>query len=59
MSNVVRIADIREQRRLTQEEAWEIYVAAQDKAKRTLRLEDGIAAGKAWGEFIALFVRNA
>ena len=38
------------------DEAFNAYVIAQDKAKRTLNIYDGIAAGRAWGEFMTLFV---
>lgn len=42
-----------------QQAAWAEYVRLQAIAKATLRLEDGLAAGRAWGNFIDLFVRGA
>jgi len=41
-----------------QEEAWEKYAAAAAKAQGTLRVADGIAAGKAWSEFMKLFASS-
>lgn len=40
-----------------QEEAFRRYVEASQRAQRTLSFMDGIEAGRAWGNFIALFVR--
>lgn len=39
-----------------QTDAFEAYVAAQDRAKETLLFADACAAGKAWGRFVHLFV---
>lgn len=41
-----------------QEEAFEAYRSAAAKAHVTLLLADGIAAGKAWGRFVNLFVKQ-
>jgi hypothetical protein len=38
------------------EEAWQNYVACERRAKRTLKKEDGLRAGKAWARFLELFV---
>lgn len=35
--------------------AWDGYVAAMRLAQTSLRLADGIAAGKAWARFIKLY----
>lgn len=35
---------------------WDEYLEAKDRADRTRRLEDGIAAGKAWAAFHELFL---
>lgn len=37
-------------------QAWTIYVECARRAQATRRLDDGIAAGKAWAQFIDLFV---
>jgi len=37
------------------QDAWAEYVAAQERAKETGDLKDGIEAGKAWGRWLALF----
>lgn len=34
---------------------WNAYVEASLKAQRTLAIEDGIAAGHAWGRFVGVF----
>lgn len=33
--------------------AWEAFVEAAQKAQRTLRLDDGLAARRAWMKFLA------
>jgi hypothetical protein len=38
------------------EDAWHEYADLSILAQNTLKVEDGIAAGKAWGRFMALFV---
>lgn len=35
--------------------AWDDYVAAKEEADRTMRISDGIMAGKMWRRFIYLF----
>jgi hypothetical protein len=35
--------------------AWRAYCAAAERAQRTRRIEDGIAPGRAWAAFLALF----
>lgn len=35
--------------------AWETYCAAARKAQSTLCLADGVAAGRAWRAFLALY----
>lgn len=39
-----------------QEALWQAYVAAKHKAEQSEKLEDGIAAGKAYGRFVASYV---
>lgn len=38
--------------------AWEKYLAARRQAEKSGDIHDGIAAGKAWSEFMRLFVRQ-
>jgi hypothetical protein len=40
------------------EDAWHEYADLSILAQNTLKVEDGIAAGKAWGRFMALFVEE-
>jgi hypothetical protein len=37
------------------DEAWAEYAAAAQKAQRTLDINDGLAAGRAWKRFLHLF----
>jgi hypothetical protein len=39
------------------DEAWEAFRRARERAMRSTKVEDGIAAGKAWGSFLKLFER--
>ncbi|MDE4621716.1 hypothetical protein [Sinorhizobium meliloti] len=43
---------------VTTEDAWKTYVQLATKANETMRFEDGIAAGKAWGRFVTRFVHD-
>lgn len=52
MSNVIILKDHELAR---QEAAWQKYVEAALKAQETRDLTDGLAAGKAYGEFVRLF----
>ncbi|MCG5483678.1 MAG: hypothetical protein KK482_08145 [Sinorhizobium meliloti] len=47
-----------EKRDVTAEDAWKTYVRLATRANETMRLEDGIAAGKAWGRFVTRFVNE-
>lgn len=38
--------------------AWQRYLDARQKAESSLNIMDGVAAGKAWSDFIALFDRR-
>jgi len=58
MTNVISIRVATERRDLSVEQAWERYIAAMQKSKETLRIEDGIAAGKAYRQFLELYARN-
>lgn len=37
------------------EKAWDAYVSAQRLAERTMDIEDGKAAGRAWRRWLSLF----
>jgi hypothetical protein len=37
-------------------DAWDKYIIAREKAEKSRDIRDGIAAGKAWAEWIDLFV---
>lgn len=55
MGDLLFIDVAKRERDLTVQEAWDAYVAADAKAKASLRLEDGIAAGKAYARFLDLY----
>jgi hypothetical protein len=57
--NVVHLSVVHKRREIGVDEAWQRYVDASLKAKATLALEDGIAAGKAFADFVELFDRKA
>jgi hypothetical protein len=57
MRKVVELSVIKRQRSQSLEAAWERFVAADRLAKTSLQLEDGIAAGKAYREFLELTTR--
>lgn len=57
MKKVVDLKVVRHERAASAEDAWARFVAATMTAKTTLRIEDGIAAGKAYREFVESFVR--
>ena len=52
MGEVVNINDAVKRRQETVEDAWERFKNAMLKSKETLRIEDGIAAGKAYRLFL-------
>jgi hypothetical protein len=55
VGELIVIEDKRRERDLTVQEAWDAYVAADEKAKTSHDIRDGIAAGKAWARWLALF----
>lgn len=59
MSKVVQLAVVREKREVSIDEAWQRFVTASERAKATLAIEDGIAAGKAFADFCQMFDRKA
>ncbi len=56
MGEVFFIDVAKRQKDQTVQAAWDAYVVARDKAERSNDVADGIAAGKAWREFLDLFV---
>lgn len=58
MAKVISLRVATERRDVTVEQAWDRYVAAMQKSKETLRIEDGIAAGRAYRQFLDAFARN-
>jgi hypothetical protein len=58
MGKVVNIREAAKRRQETVEQAWERYVSAMTKSKETLRIEDGIAAGKAYRQFLEVVARS-
>jgi hypothetical protein len=59
MTKVVQLSIVKQERQLSVEEAWGRFAAATEKAKATMSIEDGIAAGKAYADFVRLFDRKA
>lgn len=57
--NVVSIISARVRRDEEVAAAWDRFVVAQQRSKQTLDQADGIAAGKAYADFVELFVRRA
>ena len=55
MNKLVSLSAIREVRQASVEAAWQRFVAADRKAKETLQFEDGLAARRAYREFLELF----
>jgi hypothetical protein len=53
---MARIVDLGERRVRSQSEAWEAYRSAALKAHQTLAIEDGIAAGAAFRQWLDLFL---
>lgn len=53
MSSVV---DFKAERTRRIEEAWKIYLDARERAEQTRNVVDGIAAGKAWRQWLDLFM---
>lgn len=58
MSKVVNLRVVKQERAVSQEALWQRFVDAQEKSKATLRIEDGVAAGKAYAAFCQAFLRG-
>lgn len=55
MGDVVLLAAVQHKREQRTEDLWALYVAAQEKAKASGIISDGIAAGKAWAAWLDHF----
>lgn len=58
MAKVISLKVATERRDVTVEQAWDRFVAAMQRSKETLRIEDGIAAGRAYRQFLEMYARN-
>ena len=58
MAKVISLKVATERRDVTVEQAWDRFVAAMQHSKETLRIEDGIAAGRAYRQFLEMYARN-
>lgn len=59
MNKVVQLTVIKQQREASQEALWQRFVDLSNRSKETGKLEDGIAAGKAYAEFCQSFLSKA
>lgn len=55
MGDLVFIDVAKRKKAVSVQEAWDAYIAAQERAKETLDFDDGVAAGKAWAAWLELF----
>ena len=51
MNNIISIQD-------HQERIWNDYTSALDRAEKSRKIEDVIAAGKAWRKWLSLFMSD-
>lgn len=58
MSHIVHLVAHREARQTSLDEAWKRFIEAKLKSERTLRIEDGIIAGKLYRQFLELCGRT-
>jgi len=54
---LISLDGARSAKNVTAEAAWQRFVDAKLLSEKTLKLEDGIAAGKAFRDFCELFAR--
>lgn len=57
MADIIHIAVARDRRDESAEAAWRRFADLSQKSKETLTLEDGLAAGRAYREFLELYAR--
>jgi len=58
MTDIIHLAAERTARASSMDELWQRYIDAEAKAKRSLAIEDGIRAGKAWRAWVESFVER-
>jgi hypothetical protein len=56
LTKVVQLTVVKQQREASQEALWQRFADLSELSKRTGKLEDGIAAGKAYREFCESFL---
>ena len=56
MKNIVQLSIVKQEREDSQEALWQRFVEASERSKETLRLEDGLAAGRAYRAFCESFL---
>ena len=56
LKQVVQLIAVRQERQHSQQVLWQRFVDAQRKSQQTLRIEDGIVAGKAYAAYVETFV---
>lgn len=58
MAEVISFQDVARKRTVTEQDAWQRYVSARNRAETTGDIRDGIAAGQAWAAWLRLFERG-
>jgi hypothetical protein len=56
LNKIVHLTVVKQQREASQEALWQRFADLSELSKRTGKLEDGIAAGKAYREFCESFL---
>jgi hypothetical protein len=56
LTKIVQLTVVKQQREASQETLWQRFADLSELSKRTGKLEDGIAAGKAYREFCESFL---
>jgi hypothetical protein len=56
LNKIVQLTVVKQQREASQEALWQRFADLSELSKRTGKLEDGIAAGKAYREFCESFL---
>ena len=56
MTKIVQLSIVKQQREDSQETLWQRFVEASERSKETLKLEDGLTAGRAYRAFCESFL---
>jgi hypothetical protein len=56
LNKIVQLTVVKQQREASQEALWQRFADLSELSKRTGKLEDGIAAGKAYREYCESFL---